>query len=865
MQFTHRQLRHGNGTHGFLGQSGNVLMSQVFPWSHIVPGFLCMVLIVSVSSTVLSVSTHNSCSTTDLRVLHEFYESLHSPKALSWSAHRNCCSWTGISCNSEGQVVSVHLPSLSLTGTIPPILFNLSALSSVDLSNNFFHGRIPPNIASSSSLTVLDLSYNQLLTGPLPLYLPLALCHLDVSHCAFHGMIPQSVTSLLTITELLINGNYFSSFASGNNSSMAALLMLDASDNLFTSDSLQFLMNCTKVRYLNLDRNQIEGQMPSQLGEMVGLEVLRLQENLLTGSIPQVLGNCTEMRHLWMDDNRLHGSIPETLGKLSMLMVLSLENNSLEGPFPMAITKCSLLMFLSLSGNKLSGNIPADLGTLQHLNILLLAGNQFSGSVPLVRQFLAKVKVLDLSNNKLEGSFVSSYIEDQTKPLHTFTVSSVSKHWPWRVDKFPHVIHVCRALIRKHVSHLSQKLWYTMVYPTLKLVPCFKIACLDTPGRSSSNTIQLYRHLLQSNEGGDSKKLSPVLIGVLAGIVVFFSILLIVAVVMLCRLKVRPWQRSRLRRAPAKLPSLRKFRRESSKVFDPTLASISMRDLVKATDGFNPSRVVGDGGFGLVYSATLADGRMVAVKKLCADGIQGKREFEAEMETLGRMKHPNLVELLAYCKVADERVLVYEFVQYGSLDTWLHEREDGPGQMTWNMRVKIARGSARGLSYLHHESDPHVIHRDIKSSNILLGKDFEPKIADFGLARALSPFISHVSTDAAGTLGYMAPEYAMTLCATKQADVYSFGMVMLELGTGRRPNLLIQEKNFRSLAKWSRHMLQLGYEMDVLDTVFKKVPPPSNQVQAYFAVACDCVSELPNERPTMREVYERLNLIEQSD
>lgn len=761
----------------------------------------------SVSSPTL-VAAVPLCSPTDFYVLRDFYKSVNSSRLLSWSVQDNCCLWMGISCNYEGQVVSADLPSLSLTGAIPSILFNLSALQSLDLSNNLFIGGIPPTIADSFNLIVLDLSYNKLLMGPFPHSLPPALGHLDVSHCAFHGMVPSSITNSLSIRELLINGNQFSSFASSNNASLAALQILDASDNLFASDSLQFLMNCTRVRYLNLDRNQVQGQMPWQLGELADLEILRLQENLLTGPIPQVIGSCMKMRELWLDNNRLHGVIPETLGKLSMLTVLSLANNSLEGPFPKAITNCASLRFLSLSGNRLSGSIPANLGSLR----------QFSGFIPPKR------------------------------------ITSGSKHWPWSMGKF---LNVGIFWVRSLISYLPQS------HLTFELVPCFKNACLDSPESVSLNPVQPYRHLLQSNERGsdDPKEMSPIVIGVLAGVVVFSSVLLIVAIVVLCRVKDGPWQRVRFGRPPTKLPSLRKFRRESSRVFDPTLASISMRALVKATDGFDASRVVGDGGFGLVYSATLADGRMVAVKKLSTDGIQGKREFEAEMETLGKIKHPNLVELLAYCNVADERVLVYEFVQFGSLDTWLHEKEEGPRQLTWDRRVKIAQGSARGLSYLHYESEPHVIHRDIKSSNILLEKDFEPKIADFGLARALSPLVSHVSTGVAGTLGYMAPEYSMTLNATKQADVYSFGMVMLELASGRRPNLLIQEKNFRSLAKWARHMFQLGYEMEVLDSILRKMPPPSDQVRSYFAVACDCASENPKERPTMRAAYERLSLI----
>lgn len=305
--------------------------------------------------------------------------------------------------------------------------------------------------------------------------------------------------------------------------------------------------------------------------------------------------------------------------------------------------------------------------------------------------------------------------------------------------------------------------------------------------------------------------------------------------------------------------SLRKLRRERSNVFDPSLVSmISMTDLAKATDDFDKSRVIGDGGFGLVYRATMPDGRIVAVKKLCTDGVQGIREFEAEMETLGKIRHRNLIKLLAYCSSGDERLLVYEFVERGSLDSWLHEKPEGPQTLDWPKRLRIAQGSARGLSYLHHDRDPHVIHRDIKSSNILLDKDFEPRIADFGLARNMSPLVSHVTTRAAGTLGYMAPEYSKTLKATLQADVYSFGMMMLELATGRRPNVLVKERNLRTLAKWARELVEESEELELLDPIIVKQTVSYEQVAKYFRVACECIAINPGDRPTMRHVFDSL-------
>ncbi|KAH7296464.1 hypothetical protein KP509_26G024000 [Ceratopteris richardii] len=585
-------------------------------------------------------------------------------------------------------------------------------------------------------------------------------------------------------------------------------------------------MNCTRLRQLNLDRNQIKGRIPLQLGELTNLEVLRLDENIL------------------------QGTVPESIGNLLLLEVLSLSNNRLYGPFPKAIIGCASLRFLCLSENMLAGNIPADVGKLQNLSFLLLSGNQFSGHLPFERKFLMQLEVLDVSRNTLDSRTRDRELL-QNLPYASH-IPSLSNCWPWQMVRSLQFIFDIAVAIKAWLSQNS-------LYPISQHVPSINHKWQHTsPNCILPKPVMPYRHLLQTNKDHDSK--NPFVVGVVAGIIVFICILLITAAVIFCRKKMRDGFRYRSKGPVMKMSSLRRFQRESSRVFDPTLKSISMRYLFKATDGFDMRRVVGDGGFGLVYWATMEDGRMMAVKKLATDGIQGKREFEAEMETLGRIKHPNLIELLAYCKAGEDRVLVYEFVRNGSLDTWLHEREDGPKQLNWSIRLKIACGSAKGLCYLHHESNPHIIHRDIKSSNILLGDNFEPKIADFGLARALSPLVSHVSTDAAGTLGYMAPEYVSTMFATKQADVYSFGMVMLELVTGKRPNMFPQEKTFRKFHKWARHMLQIGHEMDMLDPALKGTPPPDH-VRTYFGVACDCVSEIPNDRPTMREVNERLSLL----
>ncbi|KAL0438268.1 UNVERIFIED_CONTAM: Leucine-rich repeat receptor protein kinase MSP1 [Sesamum latifolium] len=225
-----------------------------------------------------------------------------------------------------------------------------------------------------------------------------------------------------------------------------------------------------------------------------------------------------------------------------------------------------------------------------------------------------------------------------------------------------------------------------------------------------------------------------------------------------------------------------------SATFDPSLNHVSMQELVEVTRNFSPDLIIGDGSFGLVYKARLYSGPVVAVKKLSPDAFQGLREFRAEMETC-KIRHPNIVKILGYCATGSDRVLIYEFIEKGSLDQWLYDtssEEDYDAlelrlPLSWHTRMKIIRGVAKGLAFMHNLDTP-IIHRDIKASNILLDANFEAHIADFGLARRIEGSHSHVSTQVAGTMGYMPPEYLHgATMATVVGDVYSFGVLMLEI------------------------------------------------------------------------------------
>ncbi|KAJ8526501.1 hypothetical protein K7X08_028978 [Anisodus acutangulus] len=289
--------------------------------------------------------------------------------------------------------------------------------------------------------------------------------------------------------------------------------------------------------------------------------------------------------------------------------------------------------------------------------------------------------------------------------------------------------------------------------------------------------------------------------------------------------------------------------------------TFSSNEIERATDNFNESRVLGEGGFGVVYSGVLDDGMKVAVKVLKRDDQQGGREFLTEVEMLSRLHHRNLVKLIGVCLEERSRCLLYELIPNGSVESHLHCVDKEISPLDWNARMKIALGAARGLAYLHEDSSPHVIHRDFKSSNILLEHDFTPKVSDFGLARAaLEEGSRHIFTRVMGTFGYVAPEYAMTGHLLVKSDVYSYGVVLLELLTGRKPVDMSQPPGQENLVAWARPLLTSeGLELIVDHTLGFDFP--FDDIVKVAAIASMCVQPEVSHRPFMGEVVQALKLV----
>ncbi|KAH9664969.1 protein kinase domain-containing protein [Citrus sinensis] len=293
-----------------------------------------------------------------------------------------------------------------------------------------------------------------------------------------------------------------------------------------------------------------------------------------------------------------------------------------------------------------------------------------------------------------------------------------------------------------------------------------------------------------------------------------------------------------------------------------TAKTFTLNDIEKATNGFHTSRIIGEGGFGVVYRGILDDGREVAVKVLKRANQHGGREFLAELEMLSRLHHRNLVKLFGVCIEDNNRCLVYELIHNGSLESHLHGDDKVNGPLDWDARMKIALGAARGLAYLHEDSSPRVIHRDFKSSNILLEHDFTPKVSDFGLARtALDEGNKHISTHVMGTFGYLAPEYAMTGHLLVKSDVYSYGVVLLELLTGRKPVDLSQPPGQENLVAWARPLLTTKEGLQtIIDPVIESNISYDTLVKV-AAIASMCVQPEVSHRPFMGEVVQALKLV----
>ncbi|KAK4785561.1 hypothetical protein SAY86_002250 [Trapa natans] len=769
-------------------------------------------------------------------------------------------------------LIQLDLSLNGFSGDLPDVFSNMKRLRYFIGHSNRFNGSVPTSLSSSGSLVFLNLRNNSLGGGlSLNCTAMQSLVSLDLGSNSFVGGLPENLPDCRSLTNVNLAKNDFSGEVPGTFKSFQSLAYLSLSNSSLTNmaSAMEILQQCRNLTYLVLTLNFFDEPLPSDPSlSFPKLRVLIAANGRLRGSVPQWLSKSTNLQLLDLSWNRLDGSVPPWLGDLKSLFYLDLSNNSLTGEIPKEITLLrglidrnisleepspdfplfmkrnvsarglqynqvlSLPPTLDLGHNSLNGSIWPDFGGLKNLHILDLRNNFLSGPVPGSLSGMASLETLDLSYNNLSGTLPSSLAG-----LSFLSKFSVAYNNLWgpiptgtQFATFPNSSFEGTRLCGDHAP------------------PC------SSPDISTTS---------ESGQSGRSGKIIGMTFGVVVGVAFILGLMILIV-----------WRT----RTPGEVDpekeydgsdhcSNRDMEAQVSRLLvmfqsmERSYEKLMYEDVCKATNNFEQGNIIGCGGFGMVYKATLPDERRLAIKKLSGDCGQMEREFRAEVETLSRAQHPNLVHLQGYCIDRDVRILIYSYMENGSLDYWLHEKPVGPSTLCWSTRLNIARGAAGGLAYLHQSCEPHILHRDVKSSNILLDKDFKAYLADFGLARLICAHDTHVSTDLVGTLGYIPPEYGQASVATYKGDVYSFGVVLLELLTGKRPMDICKPRGSRNLIPWVIQMKRDGREGEVFDrNIFGK--QHDKEILRVLEIACCCLKDSPKERPSTKVLVSWLEKVD---
>ncbi|XP_010918931.1 uncharacterized protein [Elaeis guineensis] len=807
------------------------------------------------------------------------------------------------------------------TGSIPPFYQNLQKLKFLGLSGNNLTGKLPAMLGLLSSLETLIIGYNGF-EGPIPAELGnlTNLQYLDMAVGNLDGAVPAELGKLQSLTTVYLYKNDLGGEIPKEMGNLSSLVMLDLSDNLISGSIPPELAKLSNLQLLNLMCNQLKGPVPAGIGELPQLEVLALWNNSLSGPLPANLGCNSPLRWLDVSTNSLSGEIPAGLCSQGNLTKLILFNNAFSGPIPASLSACLSLVRVRIQNNRLNGTITSGLGKLPGLQRLELAGNELSGEVPEDIAFSTSLSFIDLSHNHLQLSLPSNILSLPTLQSFMASDNELTGEIPDEFQDCPSLSSLdlsnnrlsgsipgslasCKRLVTLNLrsNRLTGEIPAAIAMmstlamldlsnnyltgsipsnfgssPALEMV---NLAYNNLSGPVPSNGLlrTINPDELAGNPGLCGGVLTPCAANspgasasmrrrgshfkhIVAGWLIGISAVLAIGIAVLgAHQFYKRWyndegccdERFDVETGawPWRLTAFQRLNFTSADV----LASIK------------ESNIIGMGGTGIVYKAEIPRHHgVVAVKKLWRGGAaeagdeSGAGDLVGEVSLLGRLRHRNVVRMLGYLHNDTEAMIVYEYMPHGSLWEALHGRQAGRVLMDWVSRYNVAAGIAQGLAYLHHDCHPPVIHRDVKSSNVLLDANLEARIADFGLARIMVRKNETVST-VAGSYGYIAPEYGYTLKVDQKSDIYSFGVVLMELLTGKRP-IEPEFGDCLDIVGWVRERLRSNRGVDeLLDaSIGGQCEHVREEMLLVLRIAVLCTARSPKDRPSMRDVLTML-------
>ncbi|XWS22330.1 hypothetical protein CRYUN_Cryun29cG0024600 [Craigia yunnanensis] len=817
-----------------------------------------------------------------------------APSGWSSTSSDNYCNWPGITCDKSNRVTSINLSSKSLSGTISPDISTLSELRSVSLQRNSLSGTIP-SFANLSSLQSIYLDSNAFtsvspdafagLTGLQTLSMSenmelspwtfpdlsqsTSLVEVLLGNTNLFGTLPDIFESMNSLQSIrLCYNNLSGTLPASLGVSMIQNLWIDNQNCGFTG-TLEVLSNMTQLSQVWLHKNLFTGPIPD-LSKCMDLFDLQLRENQMTGPVPESLINLPNLKNVSLSNNKLQGPLPKFPSSVEKVAIIGTNNFCTDNGDPCDPQVATLLeiaggfgypVFLS---DDWTGNDPCNLlfvtcDSQRNVITVNLAKKNLVGTISPAFGNLTALKNLNLNDNKLTGR-----IPDGLTKLSSLQLLDVSNN-----------------NLSGHIPTFSSSLKFS--YSGNSLLG--KAGGSGDGGTSGSGASDG-----NSKSGGNGKNSIALIVGIVVGVLIFVAAVSFVSFKYIMNKTYGKFGKTEGSDAekgavkngamgggmngyggvPGEMQSQSSGDRSDCHFFEGGNVVISMQVLRRVTDNFSKANILGRGGFGVVYKGELHDGTQIAVKRMecvgVATGTKGMNEFQAEIAVLTKVRRRRLVALLGYCINGNERLLVYEYMPQGTLGQHLFQwRENGYAPLTWKQRVAIALDIARGVEYLHSLAQQSFIHRDLKSSNILLGNDMRAKVADFGLVKKAPEGKYSVETRLAGTLGYLAPEYAETGRVTTKVDVYSFGVVLVEIITSRKAVDATLPDEESHLVTWFRRVLinkdnipkvvddAINFDDETMASIFKVAE-----------LAGHCTAREPYQRPDMGHAVNVLGpLVEQ--